>query len=183
MVKLEENKMKKNILLVEYNPDDVDTIKEILRQKIFDITVAGDEKTAKTLLKKQEFHLVITEVLLPKSHGFTLCQYISKNYPGTKIIIISEKLKEVDYKHEALEHGACEFLEKPLDAIELREKVTKHLNIRKKAHMNHHSETTKINILPLLDKQKSRVEKKPDKEDNIADEIKKDSHPYEIKLD
>ena len=175
--------MKKNILLVEHNPDDVDTIKEILNKEIFAITVAGDVKTAKKLLKKQEFHLVITEALLPKSHGFTLCQYIFENYPATKIIIISEKLKEVDYKHEAIEHGACEFIEKPLDASEFREKVSKHLNINKKGHMNYHSETTKINILPLLNRKKSGEEKKPDKEDNLADEIAKEGRPYEIKLD
>jgi DNA-binding NtrC family response regulator len=175
--------MKKNILLVEYNTDDVDIIKEILNKEIFDITVAGDEKTAKTLLKKQEFPLVITEALLPKSHGFTLSQYISENYPAAKIIIISEKLKEVDYKNEALEHGAGEFLEKPLNPSQFREIVSKHLNINKKEHMNFKNETTKINILPLLDKKKSEEEKKSDKEDNIADEIAKEGRPYEIKLD
>jgi len=175
--------MKKNILLVEHNTDDVDMIKEILNKEMFDITVAGDEKTAKKLLKNQEFPLVITEVLLPKSHGFTLCQYISENYPATKVLIISEKLKEVDYKHEALEHGASEFLEKPLDASDFRDIVSKHLDINKKEHMKYHSETTKINILPLLDKKKSEEEKKPEKEDKIIDDLKKDPHPYEIKLD
>lgn len=175
--------MKKNILLVDHNSDDVDIIKEILNKEIFNITVAGDEKTAKNLLKKQEFPMVITEALLPKSHGFTLCQYISENYPETKIIIISEKLKEVDYKNEALEHGACEFIEKPLNAFDFQEKVSKHLNISKKEHMNYKSETTKINIAPLLDKKKSGEEEKPEKADKIIDDLKKDSHPYEIKLD
>ncbi|MGD2091464.1 MAG: response regulator [Candidatus Aminicenantes bacterium] len=175
--------MKKNILLVEHNTDDVDMIKEILNLEIFDITVAGDEKTAKKLLKNQEFPLVITEALLPKSHGFTLCQYISEHYPAAKIIIISEKLKEVDYKNEALEHGACEFLEKPFDAYDFREIVSKHLDINKKEPVKYKSETTKINILPLLDKEKSKEEKKPETEDKIIDDLKKETHPYEIKLD
>ncbi len=175
--------MKKNILLVDHNSDDVDIIREILNKEIFNITVAGDEKTAKMLLKKQEFPLVITEALLPKSHGFTLSQYVSENYPAAKIIIISEKLKEVDYKNEALEHGASEFLEKPLNPSQFKEIVSKHLNINKKEHMQYKSETTKINILPLLDKKKSKEENKPEKEDKIIDDLKKDSHPYEIKLD
>ena len=175
--------MKKNILLVEHNTDDVDTIKEILNKEMFDITVAGDEKTAKKLLKKQEFPLVITEALLPKSHGFTLSQYVSENYPATKVLIISEKLKEVDYKNEALEHGACEFLEKPLNPSQFKEIVSKHLDINKNEHMNYKSETTKINILPLLDKKKSGEEEKPETEDKIIDDLKKETHPYEIKLD
>ena len=175
--------MKKNILLVDHNTDDVDIIKEILNREMFNITVAGDEKTAKKLLKNQEFLLVITEALLPKSHGFTLCQYVSENYPATKVIIISEKLKEVDYKHEAQEHGASEFLEKPLNPSDFREIVSKHLNITKEEQMKFKNETTKINILPLLDKKKSGEEEKPDKKDNIADEIAQEGRPYEIKLD
>lgn len=175
--------MKKNILLVEYNTDDVDIIIEILNKELFDITIAGDEKTAKNLLKKKEFPLVITEALLPKSHGFTLSQYISENYPTTKIIIISEKLKEVDYKHEALEHGACEFLEKPLNPSQFSEIVSKHLNLNKNEHMKYKSETTKINIIPLLDKKKPEEEEKPETEDKIIDDLKKETHPYEIKLD
>lgn len=175
--------MKKDILLVDHNSDDVDVIREILNKEMFNITVAGDEKTAKNLLKKQEFPLVITEALLPKSHGFTLSQYVSENYPATKIIIISEKLKEVDYKNEALEHGASEFLEKPLNPSQFREIVSKHLNINKKEYMNFKNETTKINILPLMDKKKSEGEKKTDEENNLADEIAKEGRPYEIKLD
>ena len=134
-------------------------------------------------MKNKEFSLVITEALLPKSHGFTLSQYISENYQATKIIIISAKLKEVDYKHEALEHGACEFLEKPLNPAEFTEIVSKHLNITKEEQMKFKNETTKINILPLLDKKKSGEEEKPDKKDNIADEIAQEGRPYEIKLD
>ena len=175
--------MKKSILLVEHNSDDVDIIREILNKEFFDITIAGDEKTAKNLLKNKEFSLVITEALLPKSHGFTLSQYISENYQATKIIIISAKLKEVDYKHEALEHGACEFLEKPLNPAEFTEIVSKHLNINKKENMKYKSETTKINIIPLLDKTKSEEEEKPKTEDKIIDDLKKETHPYEIKLD
>lgn len=174
--------MKKNILLVDHNTDDVDIIKEILTREMFNITVAGDEKTAKKLLKNQEFQLVITEALLPKSHGFTLSKYISENYAAAKVIIISEKLKEVDYKNEALEHGACEFLEKPLNPSAFREIVSKHLNINKEEQTKFKNETTKINILPFLDKKKPG-EEKPDKKDNIADEIAKEGRPYEIKLD
>lgn len=183
--------MKKNILLVEYNPDSIDKIKEILHQDTLDIKIAGDEATAKKLLKKQEFHLVITEALLPKSHGFTLCKYINENYPEIKIIIISEKLKKVDYQNEALAHGACEYIEKPLDDFRFRETVSKHLKIYKKKGAAYHNETTKINVIPLSVLQKAqekakaeeKSEEKPDKENNIEDLIDKDTHPYEIKLD
>ncbi|UCH92811.1 MAG: response regulator [Candidatus Aminicenantes bacterium] len=175
--------MSKKILLVEHNPETIDIVKEVLYHEIFDITVAGNAETAKKLLAAQTFHLVITEALLPKSHGFILSKYISENYPGTKIIIISEKLKNMDYQREALEHGACEYIEKPLKPSKFRKQVSKHLDINQKEDKGYHTETTKINVIPLLDKQKSREEKKSSQEDDSKDENKKDTARYEIKLD
>jgi DNA-binding NtrC family response regulator len=127
--------------------------------------------------------MVITEALLPKSHGFTLSKYISDNYSGLKIIIISEKLKDVDYRKEALEHGACEFFEKPLNPIEFKDKVAKHLNITEQEQKKYHNETTKINITPLLNKNKSGEKEIDSKEEDIVEKLKKELNPYEIKLD
>jgi DNA-binding NtrC family response regulator len=181
--------MKKNILLVEYNPDTIDAVKEILEHEKLDITTAGDAESAKKRLSKQEFHLAIIEALLPKSHGFILSQYISENYPATKIIITSEKIKNMDYKHDALKHGACEFLEKPFVGSKFREKVLKHLEVeeKEKNRSGYLGETTKINILPFLEDRNSKKGKK-----SVNDEpgnkiegitIKENSDPYEIKLE
>jgi len=180
--------MKNKILLVDYNPDTIDFIKEILNREIFDITVAGDADTAKKLLDKHEFNLVITEALLPKSHGLILCKYVSETYPHTKVIMISEKLKEMDYKREALQHGASDFIEKPFDVTKFRKKVLKHLDIKEKGdNGTFHAETTNIHVIPLLDQLSSEKEK--DSKDNQLDEIEKDlkirehTDSYKIDLD
>ena len=178
--------MKKNILLVEYNPDTIDAVKEILQHEKIAITTAGDAESAKKRLSKQEFHLAIIEALLPKSHGFSLSSYISGHYPGIKIIITCEKIKNMDYKHDALKHGACEFFEKPLDGTKFRQKVLEHLEMEEN-RTGYVGETTKINILPLLDELKSQKEKKSTKDDpeNQIEgiTIKKNNDPFEIKLD
>jgi DNA-binding NtrC family response regulator len=178
--------MKKNILLVEYNTDIIDAVKEILQHDELTITTAGDAENAKKLLLKQEFHLTIIEALLPKSHGFILSKYISENYPAIKIIITSEKMKNMDYRGDALKHGACEFIEKPFNGSDFREKVLKHLEVEEN-RTYYVGETTKINILPLMEELKSQEGKKPandDPENKIEGiTIKKNNDPYEIKLD
>ena len=122
--------MKKNILLVEYSTAAIEDIQQILRHKIFDITVARSEEVAKDLLRKLRFDLLITETLLPKSHGFFLSRYVADNYLGTKIIVISEKLKEEDHKDEAItKHGADDFFNKPLHAKEFQQRVFELLDI------------------------------------------------------
>jgi DNA-binding response OmpR family regulator len=186
--------MKRNILLVEYDSDTIDTIKGILHHEIFDITVAGDASVAMVLLQKQNFHLVVTEALLPKSHGFTLCQYITGHFPNTKIIIISEQLKEKNERREALRSGASEFFEKPLDVVKFRKKVTKLLDIREKTDTGdgHVGDTTNLYVIPLLDELKSEQAKDKGKEKekksntekfkNILEEMK-DRESYEIDLE
>jgi len=122
--------MKKNILLVEYSTAAIESVQQILHHKIFDITVARSEDLAKKLLKKLRFDLLITETLLPKSHGFFLSRYVADHFPGTRIIVISEKLKKEDHKDEAVtEHGADDFFEKPLNTKGFQQRVFELLDI------------------------------------------------------
>ncbi len=179
--------MDKNILLVEYNSETIDAIKEILSNEISDISVAGDAEKAKNLLSKKEFHLVIIEALLPKSHGFILCKYVAENYPAVKIIMISQKLRGMNYHREALHNGACEFLEKPLDLLDFRHKVLQHLGIIRNGDREPlPSETTHIHVLSLLGELNARKTKKKTGEnsENKIDGITiKEDNSYEIKLD
>lgn len=190
--------MKKNILLVEYDADTIDTIKGFLQHEIFDIAVAGDAAVAHALLKKQTFDLVITEALLPKSHGSTLCEYIVEHFPNTKVIIISEKLKETNERREAVRSGAAEFFEKPLEPVKFRKKIIKLLNIREKTEGSGGSagDTTNLYVIPLLDEIKSEKDKEKDKEKgkdkdttsstdkfkNILEDMK-ENDSYEIDLE
>lgn len=147
--------MKKNILLVEYSSAAIEAIQQILHDKIFEITIARSEELAKDLLKNFRFDLLITETLLPKSHGFILSKYVAEHYPSTRIIIISDKLKQADYKQEALtQHGASDFFEKPLPERLFRKRVLEVLGIDQEemAEMAFSSDvTTKLHILPSLE--------------------------------
>jgi DNA-binding NtrC family response regulator len=180
--------MKKKILLVEYNSSAIGKIRQILHHKIFEITVAATQEKARDLLGNFRFDLLITETLLPKSHGFILSKYAAENYPDTKIIIISERLKEEDYKHEAItKHGASDFFEKPLKEKEFKKKVLEVLNINEAdvQEMEGSSDvTTRIHKIPSLEELEA-AKKKSEKEEthgNISNEKKK-TPIIEIDLD
>lgn len=172
--------MKKSILLVENSQQSIEKIQKILHDKVFRITVARDEETVKDLLKHSHFDLFITETQLYKSHGFILSNYVSERYPTTKIIIISEKLNQTEYKNEAItQHGANDFFEKPLPEKEFRNRALELMNIddKKLAQMSFLSDaSTKQHILPTLEelaahKSKTRTEpttpENPKGKDNI----------------
>lgn len=147
--------MKKNILLVEYSTAAIETIQKILHEKVFEITIARSEETAKNFLKQFTFDLLITEILLPKSNGLILAKFVADNYANTKIIIISERLKQADYKHKAIKlYGASDFIEKPLPEKVFRNKVLEILKIDEKElhELDRVSDmTTKLHILPTLE--------------------------------
>lgn len=184
--------MQKNILLVDYCPETIETFQELFRQKTFDLTVAGNEEIAKKLLRMKTFHLLVTETLLPKSHGYLLAQYVAENYPNMKIIIISAQLKEADVKEEAIEkYGADDFFEKPLDTLKLRTRIYKLLEINEWT-LNSPDESdgmaTNIHILPTLEElaaEKKLAESQAESKDTfgkIIDDVDRDA-AYEIELD
>jgi DNA-binding NtrC family response regulator len=158
--------MRKRILLVEYCSETIDTLKELLHPQIFDITVAGNEEVAKVLLNKVRFDMLITETLLPKSHGFILSKFVSENYPGIKIIIISEKLKKVDYKHDAItQYGAIDFFEKPLNTKKLKKRIFNALDMSENDLRDMEDVTgvtTNVHVLPDL----KNIDIEPGKEKN-----------------
>ncbi len=180
--------MKKRILLVEYCSSTIEVIKQALPSKIFDISVAGSEEVAKKLLKHRAYDMVITETLLPKSHGFLLSKFVHENYPQTKIIIISEKLKAVDYRQSSItEYGAVDFFEKPLDTKKLEHTVFNTLKITPDEIMEMEDSadmTTNVHILPNLEElaAKKKMPTKTDSFGKILEDVQQDS-TFEIDLD
>ncbi|HLP47105.1 MAG TPA: serine/threonine-protein kinase, partial [Candidatus Kapabacteria bacterium] len=69
--------------------------------------------------------------MLPKFHGFNLSFYAATNYPGLKIIIISEIYKGMDYKYQAItQYKADDFFEKPLDKEKFKKRALELLGIK-----------------------------------------------------
>lgn len=177
--------MKKNILLVEYSTAAIETIQKILHEKVFEISIARSEETAKDLLKHFTFDLLITETLLPKSSGLVLSKFVADNYSNTKIIIISDRLKQADYKNKAIKlYGASDFFEKPLAEKDFRNKVLEILKIDEKIlhELDRFSDmTTKLHVLPTLEeleaarKRASTPERTPEEDDDVVIEIDLDS--------
>ena len=182
--------MKKKILLVEYAATSIDIIKEILSPPTFEITVANEGDTAKKYLEEKSFDLMITAAMLPKFHGFNLSQYAADNYPGMRIIIISEIYKGMDYKHQAIKlYKADDFFEKPFDKKVFKARVCELLDFNpedleqpsKTSAQVPFSDTKKIPTLKKLEAEGQKLTS----EDLFGDIIKKvhDVPSYEIKLD
>jgi len=122
--------MSRKILIVEYDSPTIEDLTAVFPQPHFDLDIAEDGMAARDLLKKNRYDLVVTAAMLPKFHGFNLSQLIGKEYPDTKIIVISGVYKGIEYQEQAVnQYGATDFFEKPLDINKLKQRVFQLLKI------------------------------------------------------
>ena len=105
------------ILLIEDDLQMQELISEYLKNYEFDVKAFSDPLKALESLKKDEFDLVILDLMLPKIDGFEMCKKIKeiKDIP----IIISSARGDITDKILGYEKGADDYLAKPYEPREL----------------------------------------------------------------
>jgi two-component system, OmpR family, response regulator RegX3 len=120
-----------NILIVEDNASISQLIQKNLQtQNFFNIYTTSSVKQAKRLLNKTFFDVICLDIILPDGNGFQLCKDVKgdPHLKSTKIIIISRKVS-INYRLEAFQHGADDYLPKPFFPDELNIRIKKLLGL------------------------------------------------------
>lgn len=99
-------------------------VKRILEfEKSFKVVAEGDDGTeALTIVEEHRPDVVIMDINMPEMNGVEATRELVKNYPNTKVIILSIHDDE-NYVTHALQTGACGYLLKEMDADALIEAV------------------------------------------------------------
>jgi CheY-like chemotaxis protein/predicted regulator of Ras-like GTPase activity (Roadblock/LC7/MglB family) len=105
----------KRVLVVDDEPNVVKTCKRILELEGFAVEGATDGTSAIKLYRSEEFDLVVTDLKMPGMDGLKLLAAIREHNPRASVAILTAYGTKENVV-EALQQGACEFLEKPLDA-------------------------------------------------------------------
>lgn len=120
-----------NVLVCDDEKDIVDAIEIYLRSEGYNVICAYDGVQALDKLEKNDIHLIIIDVMMPKLDGIAVTSKIrAKN--NIPIIILSAKSEYTD-KVLGLNVGADDYITKPFNAIELLARVRS--NIRRYAHL------------------------------------------------
>lgn len=85
---------------------------------------AGDGELAWPMILEKKPDIVITDIRMPFMDGLQLSGLIRKEFPDTRIIILSG-YGEFEYAQEALRMGVTEYLLKPVTPKKLREVITR----------------------------------------------------------
>ncbi|WP_404293250.1 response regulator transcription factor [Cytobacillus kochii] len=119
--------MQKRILLVEDDREISELITDILRQESFEVFTAFDGEEALSLFHKEDFDLILLDLMLPQLSGMAVLKRIREK-SLMPVLIISAKNSDLD-KALGLGFGADDYISKPISMIELTARV--HAAIRR----------------------------------------------------
>ena len=108
------------VLIVEDDSAISNLIKMTLEAEHYSCTVANDGREGEEYLEKQDWDLVLLDLMLPHVSGYELLEYIRKL--GFPVIIISA-MNRVDDRIKGLKMGADDYICKPFQIAELVARV------------------------------------------------------------
>lgn len=109
--------MNRRILIVEDDLAVRDSMSEFVKMTGFDCQVASSAEDAIEILKKTEFQVVITDIMMPGMDGLELTDIIKKDY-DIDVIVMTGYSGQYSYE-EAIGKGASDFVFKPIRFQEL----------------------------------------------------------------
>ncbi len=116
-----------NILIVDDDKEIVKAIEIYLKREGYNVTKAYDGIQALNLLKTEEIHLIILDIMMPNKDGLETLEELRKT-KSIPVIVTSAKSEDYD-KIAGLELGADDYITKPFNPLELVARVN--ANIRR----------------------------------------------------
>jgi two-component system copper resistance phosphate regulon response regulator CusR len=111
-----------NILLIEDERKTIQYIKKGLEEHGYEVDTAEDGKSGKNLAFRNEYNLIITDVIMPELSGTDLCKELRDAKNETPILMLTA-LGDTDDVVAGLDSGADDYLAKPFEFKELLARI------------------------------------------------------------
>ena len=115
----------KKILVVDDDRTVVELLIRVLSAEGHAVRFAFDGDSAMKWIEREIFDLIISDLMMPKRHGFQLIEQVRSKpeAAGTKILVLTAKTFPRD-ADRAKTAGADLFLSKPFEIAQLKEKIS-----------------------------------------------------------
>lgn len=113
--------MVNKILVVDDEKEIRNLIEIYLKNEGYDVIKARDGEEALEILEKEDIHLIILDIMMPKIDGIEVCKRVRENL-NIPILMLSAKSEDMD-KIQGIMTGADDYLTKPFNPLELSVRV------------------------------------------------------------
>jgi len=119
----------KYVLIVDDDPDLVETVSMMLESKGYEVGKAYDGVEGEEAIKQRRPDVLVLDVMMPRKNGYQLCKELKSNkwteeIPVVLLTAVGEAVPTTSYSHaEGLAVEADDFIPKPVDAATLVEAV------------------------------------------------------------
>ncbi|MFC1549184.1 response regulator [Candidatus Omnitrophota bacterium] len=101
------------ILIVDDEVDICDFVKNFFRERNFDVEVAYSGKEAVKHVKARKPHIILLDIKMPEMDGLETLKAIRKIDDKIKVIMVTA-VEDMEMAEETKNHGASEYITKPL---------------------------------------------------------------------
>ena len=121
---LRKEHMAKNVLVIDDNETVASTMAMVLRSAGFHAVAAYDPEDALALLQRESFHLLLSDVMMPKMTGVELAMEARDHCYVPQVLLMSGMATTTDLLEPARNRGyVFEMLPKPSHPIQVINKV------------------------------------------------------------
>jgi putative nucleotidyltransferase with HDIG domain len=124
------NSVERRILIVDDEPMIRNILKTVVEAEGFKADLAQNGQEALNRLQESCYQIVLTDMRMPVMDGLCLLQQVRAHYEDTPVIMITA-VGDATSAIEALSSGACDYVIKPFNVSELRNKVLSALDRRR----------------------------------------------------
>ena len=120
---------KKYVLIVDDDPDLVETVAMMLESKGYEVGKAYDGIEGEESIKQRRPDLVVLDVMMPRKDGYKLCAELkadsdTRDIPIILLTAVGEAVPTTSYTHaQGMSTEAEEYIPKPVDSETLVEAV------------------------------------------------------------
>lgn len=114
----EEQLNQSKILLVEDEENLALGLEYNLTEEGYKVTLAKDGREAINFFDKNEFDLIVLDIMLPYYNGFEIAKHVREKHPQMPILMLTART-QVEDRVKGLELGADDYLTKPFHLKEL----------------------------------------------------------------
>jgi DNA-binding NtrC family response regulator len=118
------------ILVVDDDREFQRALVKIFKKTGFKVGAASDVNQASAMFDKTHYAFIVLDLKLPGKSGLELLREIKAKAPEAKVIIVTA-FGDTLSRHEALEAGAFDYLNKPVKRKSILEIVSRALDVSK----------------------------------------------------